>query len=208
MAAAIGSKMNSHKAIQVNSMKSFFAILITMLLGASAFGQQSLGEIARQNRNKKKPSSVVNLSDDNMSRTTAPDSQDAKGDDSSAAPADKDKDAAANNAKDDKDKKANPAEAEKDKKDQIQKNIDAQKKEIADLQRELDIMQREQKLRAAAYYGDAGTMLRDSAKYTEDSKKQQEDMNTKKQAIDAAQQKLSDLQEQARKAGMGASATE
>jgi hypothetical protein len=67
-------------------MKSFFAILITMLLGASAFGQQSLGEIARQNRNKKKASSVVKLSDDNMSRTTVPDTQDAKSsDDSSAA---------------------------------------------------------------------------------------------------------------------------
>src|SRR6185437_8086286 len=125
-------------------MKSFFAILITLLLGASAFGQQSLGEIARQNRNKKKPSSVVKLSDDNMSRTIAPDTQDAKsGDDASAASADRDKDAAAK----DKEAKTNPAEAEKDKKEQIQKGIDAQKKEIADLQHELDILQREQKLR-------------------------------------------------------------
>src|SRR6185437_15867246 len=73
-------------------MKSFFAVLITLLLGASAFGQQSLGEIARQNRNKKKPSSVVKLSDDNMSRTIAPDTQDAKsGDDATAASADRDK---------------------------------------------------------------------------------------------------------------------
>lgn len=187
-------------------MKSFFAFLITMLLGASAFGQQSLGEIARQNRAKKKPSSVVNLSDDNMHRTIAPDNQDAKSDDdASAATADKEKEAAKDK---DKDAKNNPAEAEKDKKEQIQKNIDAQKKEIADLQRELDIMQREQKLRTAAYYGDAGTMLRDSAKYAEENKKQQDDIDTKKQALDAAQQKLSDLQEQARKAGMGASATE
>jgi hypothetical protein len=208
MAAAIGSKMTSGKAIKVNPMKSFFALLITMLLGASAFGQQSLGEIARQNRNKKKPSSVVNLSDDNMHRTIAPDAQDAKADDSSAATADKDKDAAAKDDKDNKDKKTGSAEAEKDKKEQIQKNIDAQKKEIGDLQRELDIMQREQKLRAAAYYGDAGTMLRDSARYAEDSKKQQDDIDSKKQALDAAQQKLADLQEQARKAGMGASATE
>jgi hypothetical protein len=63
-------------------------------------------------------------------------------------------------------------------------------------------MQREQKLRAAAYYGDAGTMLRDSAKYTEESKKQQDEIDAKKQALDAAQQKLADLEEQARKAGM------
>ena len=70
-------------------------------------------------------------------------------------------------------------EAEKDKKDQIQKNRDAQKKEIADLQRN-SISCNAKKLRAAADHGDAGTMLRDSAKYTEDSKKQQEEMQTKK----------------------------
>src|SRR6185437_7795666 len=119
MKSAIGSKMDASKAIKVNPMKSFFALLVTMLLGASAFGQQSLGEIARQNRNKKKPSSVVKLSDDNMSRTIAPDNQDAKAEESTAN-TDKDKEA----AKDDKARKENPAEAEKDKKDQIQKNID------------------------------------------------------------------------------------
>ena len=70
------------------------------------------------------------------------------------------------------------------------------------MQRELDIAQREAKLRAAALYGDAGTMLRDQAKFAEDSRKEQDEINTKKQALDAAQQKLADLQEQARKAGL------
>ncbi len=55
---------------------------------------------------------------------------------------------------------------------------------------------------AAAYYGDAGTMLRDQAKFAEDTRKEQDEINTKKQALDAAQQKLEDLQEQARKAGL------
>ena len=39
--------------------------------------------------------------------------------------------------------------------------MDATKQEIAILQRELDVAQREGRLRAAAYYADAGTMLRE-----------------------------------------------
>ena len=62
-----------------------------------------------------------------------------------------------------------------------------QSKEIATLQRELDIAQREAKLRASAYYGDAGTMLRDQARFAEDSRKEQDEINTKKQALDTAQ---------------------
>ncbi len=174
-------------------MKTLFAILITVFLVAGAFGQQSLGDIARQNRNKKKPTPAVNLDDDNMPRKALiePDTSS----DDKKADTDEDKDSASDK---DKDK----ASAKEDKKSDLVKSIDAQKDEISHLQRELDIAQREQKLRAAAYYGDAGTMLRDSAKYTEESKKQQEDIDAKKQALDAAQQKLSDLQEQARKEGI------
>lgn len=177
-------------------MKTFLAIIVTVFLAASAFGQQSLGDIARQNRDKKKPTPAVSLNDDNMPRKALiqPDAasagqsadKEAKEEDKSSAP----------------DKDDNDKDAKADKKSDLLKNIDSQKDEISHLQRELDIAQREQKLRAAAYYGDAGTMLRDSAKYTEESKKQQEQIDSKKQALDAAQQKLSDLQEQARKAGV------
>jgi hypothetical protein len=66
----------------------------------------------------------------------------------------------------------------------------------------LDIAEREARLRAAAFYGDAGTMLRDQAKFADETRKQQDEINGKKQALDAAQQKLEALQEQARKAGM------
>lgn len=177
-------------------MKSLFAVLVAMFLCVGAIGQQSLGDIARQNRNKKKPSSAMKFSDDNMPRTLAPQAEPAK----EAADQNEKPDAA--QGSNEKKSELNPAEAEKQQKEQIQKKIDTEKKEIGDIQRELDIMQREQKLRAAAYYGDAGTMLRDSAKYTEESKKQQDEIDAKKQALDAAQQKLADLEEQARKAGM------
>src|SRR5690349_16409674 len=129
-------------------MKSFFAIVIAFAFVASAAGQQSLGDIARENRNKKKPTSAMKLDDDNMPRKALPEpAPDDKKDQT------KDKDAA---AKDEKDTKKDSAEVRKDKSDQLVKSVQAQKDEIAKLQRELDILQREQKLRAAAYYGDAG----------------------------------------------------
>jgi hypothetical protein len=44
--------------------------------------------------------------------------------------------------------------------------------------------------------------LRDQAKYAEDTRKEQAEIDGKKQALDGAQLKLTDLQEQARKAGL------
>ncbi|MGE5322556.1 MAG: hypothetical protein ACM3SW_06825 [Actinomycetota bacterium] len=175
-------------------MKSFFTILIALLLGASAFGQQSLGDVARRNRAKKKPGSVMEFNDETMHRTITPEQDESNSGDQAGklqqSPAEKDKG------------KKDEAEAAQQKKEGLQKNIESEKKKIADMEHELDIMQREQKLRAAAYYGDAGTMLRDSAKYAEETKKHQDEMDAKKKDIDAAQQKLADLQEQARKAGL------
>lgn len=174
-------------------MKKYLPIFVLMLFAASAWAQ-SLGEVARQNRTKKKPSASVRLDDDNMPRTLLANAEPETPKDADKKAADKDKD---------KDKKAADAAAQKT--DKLTDQIKAQKEEITKLQRELDIVQREQRLRAAAYYADAGTQLRDQAKFAEDSRKEQAEIDGKKQAINAAQQKLADLQEQARKAGLGSS---
>ena len=86
--------------------------------------------------------------------------------------------------------------------DHVAEFIAAQKREILQLQRELDVAEREAKLRAAAFYADAGVRLRDSAKFDEDTRKEQAEIDSKKQALEAANQKLADLQETARKAGV------
>ena len=203
-------------------MKKLFLLSVMCLFAAMTFAQQasaqqSLGDVARANRAKKHPnSSETKLDDDNMARTSTPSASaepDAKADDKKAD--DKDADAKDVDAKDtdgktadskDADakdaKKDTAADAQKQKSEELQKQIDAQTKEVAMLQRELDVAQREARLRAASYYGDAGTMLRDQAKYADDTRKSQSEIDGKKQALDAAQQKLSDLQEQARKTGM------
>jgi hypothetical protein len=180
-------------------MKKFFLMFVICMSAAAAVAQESLGDAARANRAKKRSSaSAVKLDDDSLPRRSTPSASaepdTAKKTDDKAADA-KDTDAKGAPKKD-------AATAPGQKNDELKKQIDAQTKEVATLQRELDIAQREAKLRAAAYYGDAGTMLRDQAKFAEDSRKEQDTINGKKQALDAAQQKLADLQEQARKAGL------
>jgi hypothetical protein len=73
-------------------------------------------------------------------------------------------------------------------------------KQIADLEHELDLMTRESRLRAAAYYADAGNSLRNPQEWA----KQEADFKTQreqKQAqLEQAKQKLADLQEQQRRA--------
>src|SRR5262249_59855183 len=99
--------------------------------------------------------------------------------------------------------------------DDDQKNIDSwmklindEKKEIRQLERELNVAQREAGVRSAVYYADASTMLRDSAKYSEDSRNLKSEIDTKTQALADARAKLEDLQEQARKAGISGSQLE
>ena len=174
-------------------MRAILSFVMVCAFSAGVFAQQSLGDIARQNRAKKRGTSNVKLDDDNMPRIAHPEDDTAKKDDK---PADASKDAGKDpkDAKDEKDAKTRKA-------DDVKAKVEAQKQEISRLQRELDIAQREAKLRAATFYGDAGAQLRDSAKFGEEMRKTQEEMDTKKQALDAANQKLSDLQEEARKAG-------
>lgn len=172
-------------------MKRIVPLALVLCFAAAAWAQQSLGEIARKNRSQKKATSTVRLDDDNMPRKVIPDEP---SDDTSKS-ADKPTGTADTARKD-------SADAAKQKNDELQQKLKDQKEEIGKLQRELDVIQREQRLRAAAFYADAGTQLRDQTRFADDSRKEQEELDKKKQALDAAQQKLSDLQEQARKSGM------
>jgi len=183
-------------------MKNLLPIAILSLFAAAAIAQQqSLGDVARANRAKQRATATTNLNDDNFARSNAPSAEPA------AKPETESKDAAKPDEKagESRDARKDAAQTEQQKNGRLKGQIDAQKKEIATLQRELDIAEREAKLRGAAYYADAGVMLRDQAKFAEDSRKSQAEIDGKKQALSAAQEKLADLQEQARKAGLPSS---
>lgn len=185
----------------IESGKSMKKILLCSLMVLAAVAvaeaQQSLGDAARKARAEKRGSATVRLEGDgfsvpenqaggsNSSNKAVPDAPDAQ-------PATKPADAQAKKG----------ADAEKQRADDWNAKIDAQRRVVGLLQRELDVATREQRMRSASYYGDPAAQAQNSAKYMEDSHKAQEEIDGKKKDLDQAQQKLDDLMEQARKAGV------
>ena len=180
-------------------MKTLTTIaVLAFLLSAAAWGQsqsqqppsQPLGDVARSVRKNKPQSDTPTryFDNDNLPSNTqlsvvgpAPSKDNASGDDAKAKMAEADRQRAVAD---------------------IQGKIDQQKSKIAALTHELDLDQREYRLRAAAFYGDAGNRLRDSAQWSKDDAQYKSDMDSKQKAIADAQQQLNELQEQARKAGV------
>ena len=182
-------------------MKRILMSLAVACLLASLAVAQSLGELARKSREKKggassskvytnetlpQSTSIASGSPTAQAPGQATTSTSASGK-AAAAAADDEEEAA---AVDPKEEEAN-----------WRKRVKDQKDEIATLERELSVSERENKLRAASYYGDAGSRLRDEGKYAADDRKYQQEANDKKAAIAAAKQKLEDMREELRKAG-------
>jgi hypothetical protein len=183
----------------------------------------SLGDYARQIRKDPGTKATPKVFDnDNLPRqdklsivgqTPAPgdDSADAKARSETAPPAageakagTEGKPAATGTAKAPEEDEAAKAAAAK----QWNDKFAAQKDQIDLLGRELDVLQREYQLRAAAMYADAGNRLRNSSDWDKQDVQYKQQIADKQKALDDAKQKLDDQQEEARKAGVPASATE
>jgi len=83
-----------------------------------------------------------------------------------------------------------------------QDKLAAQKDSLDLASRELDVLQREYQLRAAALYADAGNRIRNEAQWDKQDADYKQKIADKQKAIDDAKQKLTDMQEEARKAGV------
>ncbi len=92
--------------------------------------------------------------------------------------------------------------------DQWQQKINTQQSQADLLQRELDVDQREYRLRAAAFYADAGDRLRNQAAWDKEDADYKQKLADKQKALDEAKQKVTDLQEEARKSGVPSSSRE
>lgn len=86
--------------------------------------------------------------------------------------------------------------------------LNNQKQQIDLLTRELDVVQREYQIRAAAMYADAGNRLRNQADWDKQDVQYKQQIADKQKAVEDAKQKLTDLQEEARRAGMPSSVFE
>lgn len=184
------------------------ALVALLLVGASGVYAQSLGDYARNVRKNKPETTSASRHYDNDNLPTndqvsvvgppATDSNQAPG---AASP--NSAVAAAANAQSAPGAPAGSGAADRDKAaKEWQEKLDRQKQKIDALNHELDLDQREYRLKAAAFYGDAGTRLRDAAQFDKDGADHKTDIEAKQKAIEAAQQELDGLQEQARKAGI------
>src|SRR5262249_42177077 len=141
--------IQSVQQVQVGQlMKKAFPILIVTIVfvcAAMAAAQQSVADAARQARTQKHAAATIVVEGQSLPQLTSLAS------DGSDAAKDESKKRADQRGGDGKDApKKSATEQLKEKADGWNQKIDAQKKEIATLQREMDILVREQRLRAAA----------------------------------------------------------
>ncbi|HTR24897.1 MAG TPA: hypothetical protein VMI10_13035 [Terriglobales bacterium] len=165
---------------------------------SSAQSGQSLGDAARAARKKKaQPDTPAKVYDNDNLPTTEKLSivgpATTAGGDQPSTPSSTQQEAQTKAAAEEQRKQANA---------EMQSKLDAQKAKIDQLSHELDLDQREYRLRAAAFYSDAGNRLRNATQWDKDDAAYKTDIEAKQKALDEAKAQLTELQEGARKAGM------
>ena len=187
------------------------AALLATLAGAQQ--SQPLGDYARAVRKEDKKGSVKKYDNDNLPtsdkisvvgstpESTAPeDANPGSGSDTSAAkPGDSSTATTPESQPQDATKKGNDPQKVND---EWKQKISDQKAKVELLSRELDVMQREYRLRAAAFYADAGNRLRNQGSWDKEDAQYKQQVAQKQKAVDDAKKALDDLKEQARKAGV------
>ena len=177
---------------------------------APVASSQSLADYARSVRKDKKPTTPKQFDNDNLPKT---DKLSVVGNATETAAAAPQADAGADQSAADPSKPAiiRPGDSAEDRQkvfDEWKGKIDEQKDDIHLVSRELDVLQREYRLRAAAFYADAGNRMRDSKDWDKEDLQYKGQIADKQKAVDEAKQKLEELQENARKAGVPTSSRE
>ncbi len=209
-------------------------IFAATLLGPPALAQNApLGDYARQARKQKGqlPPAAKTFDNDNLPKTdrlSVVGQPPAETADASAPAANADNAAAADGATpaagaaasgdaDASGQTAAPADKKSAEDEALQKEkafkdwrtkIQAQQTQIDMLMRELDVANREYRLRAAAFYADAGNRLRNAGAWDKEDAQYKEQLADKQKKVDEAKKQLEDLQEQARRAGVPSSMRE
>ena len=197
--------------------------LAAMLCGPFTHAQNApLGDYARQARKQKtqQPPAAKTFDNDNLPRvdklsvvgqppaeTTDASAADKTSADAKANPPLEEADAAKQPAGEKKPTPDDPSEKQKVFKD-WQKKIQDQRSKVDLLSRELDVANREYRLRAAAFYADAGNRLRNAQAWDKEDATYKEQITAKQQKLDDAKKELEDLQERAHRAGVPSSLTE
>ncbi len=178
----------------------YIVALVVIGFAVSVSAQDSLADAARKSRDSKKPSQAKVYTNDDF--TVAPQTPAVTMTDPTdkVAKSEKAEPDAAKGKEGDKSKAEDKSKLESS----LKSKADEEKKNIAQLEHDLDIAQREYRLKVAVYYADAGNSLRDGKKWAEEDKKQRAELDQKQKALADAKQKLADIQDEARRAGVKA----
>lgn len=188
-------------------------VLAGLLVSLAGAQSQPLGDYARSVRKSEKPASAKKYDNDNLptsdkisvvgNATESASPEDANaGSTSGENPAQpQDGTAPAIPGAQDASKPADSSDAQKAN-DEWKQKIAQQQNQVDLLARELDVTQREYRLRAAAFYADAGNRLRNQGSWDKEDAQYKQDVAKKQKALDDAKKALDDLKEQARKAGV------
>ena len=207
-------------------MKRNLSILLTgavvaglLLTGAAAQTEsQSLGDYARAVRkHKPAPSSSAPKAYDNdnlpaASSLSVVGNTDGRSDDAREAGAFKAQDKNAGAAE--KSEKlpeitADQSAPEREKAvSEWKQKIDAQKAKVDLAARELDVTEREYRVKQAEFYANTASRAQNPSGFAADDAKYKQQITDQQTRLDEAKQKLSDLQDEGRKAGAPNSATE
>jgi hypothetical protein len=201
---------------------SVMTAALVAILAVSFAGAQnaSLGDLARQVRKQKPATAGKTFDNDNLPQddkvsvvgqapeqsadansantnnaTTPTQEQPAHSGDAAKAPASGDDKSSAS------DEQAKKQAMYKEWQEKIQHQRDA----IDLANRELDVANREYRLRAAAFYADAGNRLRNAGAWDKEDGQFKDQIAAKQKTLDDAKKTLEDMQEQARKAGVPSS---
>jgi hypothetical protein len=203
----------------------FMAALFVGTLAVTVAGAQNapLGDYARQVRKQKAAPATKTFDNDTLPASDklsvvgqAPDPADANSansntqgspQDANAAPASAD--AAASNANGEQKSSLDEEQAKKQALwKEWQTKIQKQRDAVDLANREVDVANREYRLRAAAFYADAGNRLRNSGAWDKEDSQYKDQIASKQKALDDAKKVLDDMQEDARKAGVPSSMRE
>ncbi len=184
-------------------MKPILRIGISWLVLAGLWtataAAQSLGEVARQQRAQKPPTPVNVKVYTNDNLPTSGGLSEVGQPAPSPSPASAKATAAVEKAEKASTEERTRLEAE------WRAKFAEQKKNIAQMQRELDNLIRENKLRQRAHFYNANEQLQRSAEFAAANQRYEAEIAEKQSSLDQAKQKLEDMKEDLRKAGLPAS---
>ena len=187
-------------------MRFAIAIVLVFSTGTCTLLAQSLAEVARETRNAPhaRAKKVVTNDDipsvDTMSTASAPEKDSAKATDDKTASKGESKAGVTTKAG-----SATPAkkDAEQEKSDAgLNDKYSQQQEKISLLERELKVSEQEYRQKQLAHLADVNARINNQQQYAEAEKLDEDDLAQKKEKLNAERQKLSDMQEDARHAGV------